>query len=137
LHIYLKKEAEEQNLSQTKDFFKFQKIDSNSTKSEEEPDDDCRLLELGTLTSNIRIAAEILMEIGAILYIFAALREAKFLGIHMFIENLVSLIFLYTFPAGMMFTILCPRLGAELIGRISWLPRAPLGPIFMTDLPER
>jgi len=30
--------------------------------------------------------------------------------------------------------ILCPRLGAEWIGRISWLPRAPLGPIFMTGL---
>jgi len=30
--------------------------------------------------------------------------------------------------------ILCPRLGAERIGRISWLPRAPLGPIFMTGL---
>jgi len=33
--------------------------------------------------------------------------------------------------------ILCPRLGAEWIGRISWLPRAPLEPIFMTGLPER
>jgi len=31
-------------------------------------------------------------------------------------------------------TILSPRLGAEWIGRISWLPRAPLGPIFMTGL---
>jgi len=30
--------------------------------------------------------------------------------------------------------ILCPRLGAEWIGRISWLPRAPLRPIFMTGL---
>jgi len=30
--------------------------------------------------------------------------------------------------------ILCPRLGAEWIGRIPWLPRAPLGPIFMTGL---
>jgi len=30
--------------------------------------------------------------------------------------------------------ILCPRLEAEWIGRISWLPRAPLGPIFMTGL---
>jgi len=28
-------------------------------------------------------------------------------------------------------SILCPRLGAEWIGRISWLPMAPLGPIFM------
>jgi len=31
-------------------------------------------------------------------------------------------------------SILCPRLGAEWIGRISWLPRAPVGPIFMTGL---
>jgi len=30
--------------------------------------------------------------------------------------------------------ILCPRLGAEWIGRILWLPRAPLGPIFITGL---
>lgn len=30
------------------------------------------------------------MEVGSVLYILAALREAKFLGIHMFIENLVS-----------------------------------------------
>jgi len=29
-------------------------------------------------------------------------------------------------------SILAPRLGAEWIGRIPWLPRAPLGPIFMT-----
>jgi len=31
-------------------------------------------------------------------------------------------------------TILCPGLGAEWIGRISRLPRAPLGPSFMTGL---
>jgi hypothetical protein len=29
------------------------------------------------------------MELGAILYICAALREARFLGLNMFIENLV------------------------------------------------
>jgi len=34
-------------------------------------------------------------------------------------------------------SIPCPRLGVEWIGRISWLPRAHLGPIFMTSLPER
>lgn len=32
------------------------------------------------------------MEIGAILYNAAALREARFLGLNMFIENLVSVI---------------------------------------------
>jgi len=35
------------------------------------------------------------------------------------------------------YTIPCPRLGVEWIERISWLPRAHLGPIFMTSLPER
>ena len=39
--------------------------------------------------AKIRLVAEILTEIGAILYILAALREARFLGLHMFIENLV------------------------------------------------
>jgi len=34
-------------------------------------------------------------------------------------------------------SIPCPRLEVEWIGRISWLPRAHLGPIFMTSLPER
>ena len=39
--------------------------------------------------AKIRLAAEISMEIGAVLYIAAALREARFLGLNMFIENLV------------------------------------------------
>lgn len=42
------------------------------------------------LEDKIRIIAELGMEIGSVLYILAALREAKFLGIQMFIENLVS-----------------------------------------------
>ncbi|KAK6631830.1 hypothetical protein RUM43_013896 [Polyplax serrata] len=51
---------------------------------------DCRLLVYDKLEDKIRIIAELGMEIGSVLYILAALREAKFLGIQMFIENLVS-----------------------------------------------
>lgn len=49
----------------------------------------CRLMHLTTLSAKIRLIAEILMEIAAILYIIAALCEARFLGLNMFIENLV------------------------------------------------
>lgn len=40
--------------------------------------------------SQIRLVAELILLSGALLYILAALRESKFLGYHMFIENLVS-----------------------------------------------
>lgn len=46
-------------------------------------------MHLDTLSTKIRLTAEVLMEIAATLYIFAALREARFLGLNMFIENLV------------------------------------------------
>lgn len=46
-------------------------------------------MQLTTLSAKIRLTAEILMEIAAALYILAALREARFLGLNMFIENLV------------------------------------------------
>lgn len=51
--------------------------------------EECRLMHLDTLSTKIRLTAEVLMEIAATLYIFAALREARFLGLNMFIENLV------------------------------------------------
>lgn len=38
----------------------------------------------------IRFFTELIQLTGAFLYIVAALREMKFLGYHMFIENLVS-----------------------------------------------
>lgn len=47
-------------------------------------------MHLESSTAKIRLTAEVLMEFGAILYIAAALREARFLGLNMFIENLVS-----------------------------------------------
>lgn len=39
----------------------------------------------------VRFVTELIQLTGAFLYIAAALREMKFLGYHMFIENLVSL----------------------------------------------
>lgn len=37
----------------------------------------------------VRLITEVIQLIGALLYIAAALREMRFLGYHMFIENLV------------------------------------------------
>lgn len=54
--------------------------------------EECRLMQLNSPTAKIRLTAEIFMELGAFLYIIAALREARFLGLNMFIENLVSFV---------------------------------------------
>lgn len=51
--------------------------------------EECRLMHLNDPVAKIRLTAEIFMEIGALFYIAAALREARFLGLNMFIENLV------------------------------------------------
>ncbi|XP_076239493.1 transient receptor potential cation channel subfamily V member nanchung [Calliopsis andreniformis] len=61
----------------------------------------CRLMQLKTVSTKIRLTAELLMEIAALLYIFAALREARFLGLNMFIENLM------TAPSRVMFLFSC------------------------------
>lgn len=53
----------------------------------------CRLMNISSTEGQIRLSAEILMEFGAFLYILSALREASFLGGHMFIENLVCAIY--------------------------------------------
>ncbi|KAG7213782.1 hypothetical protein KM043_003003 [Ampulex compressa] len=63
--------------------------------------EECRLMQLATLTAKIRLTAEVLMEFAAILYILAALREARFLGLNMFIENLM------TAPSRVMFLFSC------------------------------
>ncbi|KAF4533193.1 hypothetical protein B566_EDAN001735, partial [Ephemera danica] len=42
--------------------------------------EECRLLDLTTWTAKIRMCAEVAMALGAILYIIAALREARFLA---------------------------------------------------------
>lgn len=70
------------------------------SEAEEEDDDDdgewwdetsgtCRLMQVHSRQAAVRIVAEMLLTGGALLYILAALREARFLGLHMFIENLV------------------------------------------------
>ncbi|CAK9830452.1 Transient receptor potential cation channel subfamily V member 6 [Anthophora retusa] len=66
--------------------------------------EECRLMRLTTLSAKIRLIAEVLMEIAALLYIFAALREARFLGLNMFIENLM------TAPSRVMFLFSCSTL---------------------------
>ncbi|VVC93017.1 unnamed protein product [Leptidea sinapis] len=49
---------------------------------------DCRLMNFDTTQAKVRISSELLLWFGALIYIGAALREAKFLGLKMFIENL-------------------------------------------------
>lgn len=51
---------------------------------------ECPLLNIDTQTNRIRLVTELIQLTGAFLYIVAALRESKFLGYKMFIENLVS-----------------------------------------------
>ncbi|XP_053981188.1 transient receptor potential cation channel subfamily V member 5 [Hylaeus volcanicus] len=63
--------------------------------------EECRLMQLTTFSGKIRLIAEIMMEVAAILYIIAALREARFLGLNMFIENLM------TAPSRVMFLFSC------------------------------
>jgi len=50
----------------------------------------CPLMNLESDLAKLRIVAELLNFVGAILYLIVALREARFLGLKMFIENLVS-----------------------------------------------
>ncbi|XP_076629414.1 transient receptor potential cation channel subfamily V member nanchung [Colletes latitarsis] len=63
--------------------------------------EECRLMQLATFSGKIRLTAEMLMEVAALLYIIAALREARFLGLNMFIENLM------TAPSRVMFLFSC------------------------------
>lgn len=51
---------------------------------------ECPLLNIDSQTNSVRIVFEIIQLSGAFLYIVAALREMRFLGYHMFIENLVG-----------------------------------------------
>ncbi|KAL0119708.1 hypothetical protein PUN28_007863 [Cardiocondyla obscurior] len=63
--------------------------------------EECRLMQLTETSAKIRLTAEIFMFIAAVLYILAALREARFLGLNMFIENLM------TAPSRVMFLFSC------------------------------
>lgn len=51
--------------------------------------EECRLMQLDGTESKIRFTAEIVMTVGAFVYLAAAVREARFLGGRMFFENLV------------------------------------------------
>lgn len=55
--------------------------------------EECRLMQLDTIESQIRIGAELAITVGAFLYLAAAVREARFLGTRMFFENLVNKVF--------------------------------------------
>ncbi|XP_039294206.1 transient receptor potential cation channel subfamily V member 5 [Nilaparvata lugens] len=62
---------------------------------------DCILLQVNDLYDLARLCAEVALEIGAFLYLLAALREARFLGLKMMIENLM------TAPSRVMFLFSC------------------------------
>ncbi|XP_026484620.2 transient receptor potential cation channel subfamily V member 5 [Vanessa tameamea] len=63
--------------------------------------EECRLMNFDTWHAKLRISAELMLWVGALAYIAAALREARFLGIKMFIENLS------TVPSRVMFLFSC------------------------------
>lgn len=58
---------------------------------------DCPLLNFDTQKDKIRLVTELIQLSGAFLYIVAALRESRFLGYNMFIENLVCIPKVYIF----------------------------------------
>ncbi|KAK4879350.1 hypothetical protein RN001_007496 [Aquatica leii] len=63
--------------------------------------DECRLLQINTPEATIRILAELGMLLGAFLYLTSAVIEARFLGLRMFFENLM------TAPSRVMFLFSC------------------------------
>ncbi|XP_065210023.1 transient receptor potential cation channel subfamily V member 5 isoform X2 [Planococcus citri] len=50
----------------------------------------CRLMAINDYKDMFRLITECVLELGALLYILSAFREAGFLGLNMFIENLMS-----------------------------------------------
>lgn len=78
------------------------------TKKSEENDDydveewwdnlqeECRLMNLEKLDGQVRFTAELCITLGAFLYLAAAVREARFLGLRMFFENLVLVFIIMT-----------------------------------------
>ncbi|XP_014217435.1 transient receptor potential cation channel subfamily V member 5 [Copidosoma floridanum] len=62
---------------------------------------ECRLMRVDDHWDRVRLTSEVVMELGALLYIIAALREARFLGLNMFVENLM------TAPSRVMFLFSC------------------------------
>ncbi|CAG9764165.1 unnamed protein product [Ceutorhynchus assimilis] len=73
--------------------------------------EECRLMNLDKEESQVRFAAEIGITFGAFFYLAAAVREARFLGLRMFFENLM------TAPSRVMFLFSC----ILVFGVIPWL----------------
>ncbi|CAK1600101.1 unnamed protein product [Parnassius mnemosyne] len=63
--------------------------------------EECRLMNFDSWQAKLRISGELLLWLGALAYIGGALREARFLGLKMFIENLS------TVPSRIMFLFSC------------------------------
>ncbi|KAH0821155.1 hypothetical protein GEV33_001636 [Tenebrio molitor] len=75
--------------------------------------EECRLMQLDSAEAKIRFTAEVLMVIGAFIYLAAAVREARFLGGRMFFENLMTAPsrVMFLFSCILMLTVPCLRLG--------------------------
>ncbi|XP_045489488.1 transient receptor potential cation channel subfamily V member 5 [Pieris rapae] len=63
--------------------------------------EECRLMNFDSSQAKVRICTELMLWLGALIYIAAALREARFLGLKMFFENLS------TVPSRVMFLFSC------------------------------
>ncbi|KAF2896771.1 hypothetical protein ILUMI_09404 [Ignelater luminosus] len=63
--------------------------------------EDCRLMQFDSMKATIRVLAELAMLSGAFLYLVSAVLEARFLGLRMFFENLM------TAPSRVMFLFSC------------------------------
>lgn len=51
---------------------------------------ECPLMDVSAPENKLRMVTELIILIGSLLYLIAALREARFLGYKMFVENLVN-----------------------------------------------
>ncbi|KAK5646070.1 hypothetical protein RI129_004534 [Pyrocoelia pectoralis] len=63
--------------------------------------EDCRLMQINSTESKVRILAEFAILIGGFLYLTSAVIEARFLGVRMFFENLMNA------PSRVMFLFSC------------------------------
>lgn len=66
--------------------------------------DECPLMDVSTFEDRIRIIGEIILLLGAFAYLLAALRESRFLGYKMFVENLVCSSILTSFAIKVYFS---------------------------------
>lgn len=62
---------------------------------------ECPLLNVDTVSNQVRLISEVILLVGAFLYILTAMRESRFLGYKMFVENLM------TAPSRVMFLFSC------------------------------